>query len=377
MFTRSIAMAVHSTSTLYLVLCLSSTVLLLLSSSHAQAQSLKYCDKNADYAVKVSGVEILPDPVVRGVPFTFKIAAYTGEPIPSGDLLYEISYAGIEGEPATFLHDLCEEAPCPVPAGHFKLVHTELLPSVTPPLSLSLSLSLENLLVLTVVSRAHRSGACGGAQGGARWCCGGARSSSGGAQGRDQRVARIEENSRRIEEQRAMSKSNSLPMILPTLDGKNYDHWSVQMKAIFGFQECLEVVESGFEEITESSSETQKSAHSEAKKKDCKATFLIHQCVDVANFEKISKAKSSKEACEILEKSHSGLAKVKKVRLQTMRRQYELLQMEEQESIAEYFTRIRSLTNQMKTYGESMPDQGIVEKLTKVSEREEHSGYSM
>ncbi|XP_057441665.1 uncharacterized protein LOC130733465 isoform X3 [Lotus japonicus] len=331
MFTRSIAMAVHSTSTLYLVLCLSSTVLLLLSSSHAQAQSLKYCDKNADYAVKVSGVEILPDPVVRGVPFTFKIAAYTGEPIPSGDLLYEISYAGIEGEPATFLHDLCEEAPCPVPAGHFKLVHTELLPSVTPP-------------------------------GGARWCCGGARSSSGGAQGRDQRVARIEENSRRIEEQRAMSKSNSLPMILPTLDGKNYDHWSVQMKAIFGFQECLEVVESGFEEITESSSETQKSAHSEAKKKDCKATFLIHQCVDVANFEKISKAKSSKEACEILEKSHSGLAKVKKVRLQTMRRQYELLQMEEQESIAEYFTRIRSLTNQMKTYGESMPDQGIVEK---------------
>lgn len=152
-------------------------------------------------------------------------------------------------------------------------------------------------------------------------------------------------------------------MNLPTLDGKNYEHWSVQMKAIFGFQECLEVVESGFEKITESSSETQKSAHSEAKKKDCKATFLIHQCVDAANFEKISKAKSSKEAWEILEKSHSGLAKVKKVRLQTMRRQYELLQMEEQESIAEYFTRIRSLTNQMKTYGESMPDQGIVEKV--------------
>ncbi|XP_057454951.1 uncharacterized protein LOC130746361 [Lotus japonicus] len=46
-----------------------------------------------------------------------------------------------------------------------------------------------------------------------------------------------------------------------------------------------------------------------------------------------------------------------------MRRQYELLQMEEQESIAEHFTRIRSLTNQMKTYGESMLDQGIVEKV--------------
>nr|AFK38430.1 unknown [Lotus japonicus] len=135
-------MAVHSTSTLYLVLCLSSTVLLLISSSHAQAQSFKYCDKNADYAVKVSGVEILPDPAVRGVPFTFKIAAYTGEPISSGDLLYEISYAGIEGEPDTFLHDLCEEAPCPVPAGHFTLVHTEFLPSFTPPGTYNMNVKL-------------------------------------------------------------------------------------------------------------------------------------------------------------------------------------------------------------------------------------------
>lgn len=35
-------------------------------------------DKNVNYAVKVNEVEILPDPVVRGEPFTFKIAAYTG-----------------------------------------------------------------------------------------------------------------------------------------------------------------------------------------------------------------------------------------------------------------------------------------------------------
>lgn len=60
---------------------------------------------------------------------------HAAQPIPSGDLVYEISYAGVEGPPATFLHDLCEEAPCPVPAGHFVLTHTELLPTVTPPVS--------------------------------------------------------------------------------------------------------------------------------------------------------------------------------------------------------------------------------------------------
>ncbi|TKY57022.1 phosphatidylglycerol/phosphatidylinositol transfer protein [Spatholobus suberectus] len=142
-------MAVHSTLTLYFLLCLSS-ITLLLSFFHAQAQShappptFKYCDRNADYAVKVSGVEILPDPVERGVPFTFKIPAYTPEPIPSGDLIYEISYAGIEVPPATFLHDLCEETPCPVPAGNFVLVHTELLPPVTPPGTYNVKLTFKD-----------------------------------------------------------------------------------------------------------------------------------------------------------------------------------------------------------------------------------------
>lgn len=38
-----------------------------------------YADKKGDYAVKVSGVEISPNPVVRGKPATFKISAATGE----------------------------------------------------------------------------------------------------------------------------------------------------------------------------------------------------------------------------------------------------------------------------------------------------------
>jgi len=61
------------------------------------------------------------------------------------------------------------------------------------------------------------------------------------------------------------------------------------------------------------------------KKKDCKATFLIHQCVDEAHFEKIAGAATSQEAWKILEKCNEGAEQLKKVRLQTMRRQYELM----------------------------------------------------
>ncbi|XP_019435867.1 PREDICTED: uncharacterized protein LOC109342311 [Lupinus angustifolius] len=140
-------------------------------------------------------------------------------------------------------------------------------------------------------------------------------------------------------------------MNLPILDGKNFDHWRIQMKAIFGFQDCLDVVQQRVQELNENSSEAEKVEFRDAKKRDCKAIFLIHQCMDHANFEKIFAATSSKEAWEILDKCYSRGVKVKKVRLQMMRRQYELLQMEDQESIADYFTRIRTLINVMKGCG--------------------------
>ncbi|KAF1898006.1 hypothetical protein Lal_00032768 [Lupinus albus] len=160
-----------------------------------------------------------------------------------------------------------------------------------------------------------------------------------------------------------MTTSNDIAMNLPKLDGKDYEYWSIQMKAIFGFQDCLDVVQAGIPEINANSSEAQRIEHKEAKKRDCKAIFLLHQCVDRPNFEKISTASSSKEAWNTLEKSYAGSLKVKKVRLQMMRRQYELLPMEEQETIVEYINRIRSLTDLMKGYGDKLDEQGIVDKV--------------
>ncbi|KAK4255308.1 hypothetical protein QN277_008322 [Acacia crassicarpa] len=123
---------------LYLLLCLS---ILLLSSSHAQARRVKYCDKDQNYAVKVSGVDILPDPVVRGKPATFKISASTGETISSGKLIIEVSYFGVHVHSET--RDLCGEVSCPVAAGDFVIAHTQTLPSFTPPGFYTLKMTIE------------------------------------------------------------------------------------------------------------------------------------------------------------------------------------------------------------------------------------------
>ncbi|XP_019435024.1 PREDICTED: uncharacterized protein LOC109341542 [Lupinus angustifolius] len=143
-----------------------------------------------------------------------------------------------------------------------------------------------------------------------------------------------------------MAHNNGFTMTLPTLVGKNYERWS-----------------NIYQPLGEDDTEIQISNFRECKKRDCKTLFLIHQCVDEANFEKISSAKTAKEAWENLEISYAGAEKVKKVKLQTLRREYELVQMKESDSISYYFTKIRSLTNLMKGCGEVMRDQLVVEKV--------------
>ena len=87
-------------------------------------------------------------------------------------------------------------------------------------------------------------------------------------------------------------------------------------------------------------------------KKDGKALFIIHQSVDVDIFEKIMFANTANEAQDILVKSYGGVGKLN-----------ELLQMNDQESVVEYFTQILTLRNQMKNYGEKLEDVMVIGKI--------------
>ncbi|GAU45877.1 hypothetical protein TSUD_401030, partial [Trifolium subterraneum] len=80
-------------------------------------------------------------------------------------------------------------------------------------------------------------------------------------------------------------------------------------------------------------------------------------------FEKIADATTSKDAWDILQKSYGGDAKVKKVKLQALKRQFELLEMKNDEAVAEYFTRVETLTNQMKNCGSTLSEEEMVEKV--------------
>ncbi|XP_048228917.1 uncharacterized protein LOC125369794 [Ricinus communis] len=109
------------------------------------------------------------------------------------------------------------------------------------------------------------------------------------------------------------------------------------------------------------------------KKKDKKALYYIHQGMCDETFQLIEGAKSSYDAWSILATSYKGDDKIKRVRLQTLRHQYELLQMESNEEINTYVNRVLTLANDMKTNGETLLEQNKVEKIMRtLSPRFEH-----
>ncbi|XP_050878661.1 uncharacterized protein LOC127082466 [Lathyrus oleraceus] len=153
------------------------------------------------------------------------------------------------------------------------------------------------------------------------------------------------------------------PMNLPILNGKNYENWCKQMKRVFYYQYIWDLVKNEVTPIGENVIDEQKVAHKYLKKRDYKALFIIYQCVYLDNFEKFGDLDSTKEVCDILEKSFGGVDKVNDMRLQTHKRMNELLKMEDNESFTNFFTRVTKMVNQIKTYGEVLTSKYVVSKF--------------
>ncbi|XP_057962207.1 uncharacterized protein LOC131153767 [Malania oleifera] len=64
-----------------------------------------------------------------------------------------------------------------------------------------------------------------------------------------------------------------------------------------------------------------------------------------------------------MKKKFEGNARVKMSYLQAFRREFETLEMRTGEGVTEYFSRVMTVANKMRIYGEDMQDVKVVEKI--------------
>jgi len=160
-----------------------------------------------------------------------------------------------------------------------------------------------------------------------------------------------------------MSDDKTLTKI-PQFDG-HYDHWSELMENLLRAKGLWSLVEEGYAEPEEGIEITaaKKKNLEELKMKDHQVKHYLFQAIDRVVFEQILNRKTSKIIWDSMKKKFGGNERVKRSLLQTLRRDFEVLEMKNEESIDDYFGRVMSVSNKMRSNGEEMSDSKIVEKI--------------
>ncbi|CAL2265939.1 unnamed protein product [Prunus armeniaca] len=175
----------------------------------------------------------------------------------------------------------------------------------------------------------------------------------------------------------------------PIFNGNNYEFWSIKMRTIFRSHGLWDLVEKGLEwsdskgadesgekkkekeeskgagESAEQKMKRDVSSGSETEKlmKDAKALGLIQGAVSDEIFPRISHEETSKGAWDLLMQEFRGDKQVRSVKLQSLRREFEYTRMRDDESLSVYITKLFDVINQMRSYGEILPKERVVQKL--------------
>ncbi|CAM8905362.1 unnamed protein product [Rhodiola kirilowii] len=160
----------------------------------------------------------------------------------------------------------------------------------------------------------------------------------------------------------------------PLLEGNKYGYWRVRMKAFLKSQDesVWEAVEQGWTHPVATDEEGKvnllaKDKWTEVQKKaeaaNSKAMNAIFSGVDGKNFKMISTCEIAKTAWDILRTAHEGTTKVKISRMETVTSKFENLRMQEDETIADFNTRVLDISNEAFALGEPMTEEALVRKV--------------
>ncbi|XP_076940341.1 uncharacterized protein LOC143609477 [Bidens hawaiensis] len=162
----------------------------------------------------------------------------------------------------------------------------------------------------------------------------------------------------------AVENSNFQVPSVPKFDG-DFEHWSLLMKTLLKSKEYWVVIEPGYEEPREGAQLTaaQQTNLEAMRLKDLKAQNYMFQSIDKQTPKTMTHKETAKQIWEAMKSKYQGNVRVKKAQLQMLRRDFETLEMKDGEGVNEYFGRVMTTSNEMKSYGEDMTDVKVVEKI--------------
>ncbi|CAN6695702.1 unnamed protein product [Malus baccata var. baccata] len=141
--------------------------------------------------------------------------------------------------------------------------------------------------------------------------------------------------------------SSSDEIQTPIFSIVNYDFWRTKLRTIFVSHDLWSLIEDGYVVplSTVVLTETQTRELKENIKRDAKALGT-----------------SAKSAWDVLEKVYRCSTKVRAIKLKSLRRDFEYIRMKDDELLDDYLSRLSEIINQMKSYGEILSDERIVQK---------------
>lgn len=132
------------------------------------------------------------------------------------------------------------------------------------------------------------------------------------------------------------SENNFVQPAIPRLDG-HYEHWSMLMENFLRSKEYWHIVEDGVPEEDATLTDAERKVLADQKLKDLKAKNYLFQAIDRTILETILTKDTAKGIWDSLKQKYQGNARVKRAQLQTLRKDFEVLHMKENESVNVFF----------------------------------------
>ncbi|XP_014503095.1 uncharacterized protein LOC106763414 [Vigna radiata var. radiata] len=162
-----------------------------------------------------------------------------------------------------------------------------------------------------------------------------------------------------------MGDLNNYVQPLISIFDDHYDHWIKLMENFLQFKEVWYLVDHGVMDVSTeiNAIETKTKLMKEQKLKDLKIKNYLYQAIDREILNIIMNDETSKDIWDLMKQKFQGSARVKHAQLQALRKDFELLQMKDGESVNSYFARTLKITKSMKACSENMQENVITAKI--------------